>query len=76
MTKDSVASDLYALSAFVKRHPDADEISRILTVNGPVPFEKQSDYVAMVERLIAEVTVWLTDKAPRPILKMAGLRTA
>lgn len=76
MTRDSVASDLHALSAFVKRHPDSDEISRILTVNGPVPFERQSDYVAVVERLIAEVTVWLTDKAPRPILKMAGLRTA
>lgn len=74
MTRDSIASDLHALLAFVKRQPDADEISRMLTVNGPVPFERQSDYIAVVERLIAEVTKWLSDKAPDAILRVAGRR--
>jgi hypothetical protein len=45
----------------------------MLMTNGPVLLEKQMDYAGVVERLIAEITTWLNDKAPPSIMTMAGL---
>jgi hypothetical protein len=75
MTADAVASDFRALLAFVKRHPNLQEIARMLMVNGPVPLDKQMDYARVVDRLIAEVTTWLNNKAPSSIKAIAGLAT-
>jgi 7-cyano-7-deazaguanine synthase in queuosine biosynthesis len=74
MSNDEIASDLNAMLAFVRRRPDANEIARILTANGPVPLEKQRDYVAVIERLIDEIISWLSGKAPRSIRELAGIK--
>lgn len=69
-------ADFHAVLGLVKERPSRREIEKRLLAGGRLPIEKLDAYAGVVDRMIAEVSTWLSAKAPADICRKAGVRPA
>jgi len=65
--------DFHALLGLIRERPSEYQIKRALMANGRIEFDILGDCAGVVERMIAEVTQWLSDKASDRACTLAGI---
>lgn len=66
--------DLHALLGLVFAKPSAYEIKKQLMANGRIPLSKLSRHAEVVQRMIQEVTAWVSSKGSIKACKLAGVK--
>jgi hypothetical protein len=66
--------DLHALLGLVFGKPSAYEIKKRLIANGRIPLSELSAHAEVVQRMIREVSVWVSEKGSSKACKLAGVK--
>jgi len=66
--------DLHALLGLIFAKPSAYEIKKQLIANGRIPLSELSAHTEVVQRMIQEVTAWLSEKGSGKACKLAGVK--
>lgn len=66
--------DLHALLGLVFAKPTAYEIKKQLMANGRIPLSELSAHAEVVQRMIQEVTAWVSAKGSTKACKLAGVK--